>query len=581
MTMRLRLMIGRTGVALAATWFCLSASASSPGSTPTGKPKLIVAISIDQFSAGLFDQYRDHFSGGLRRMIDAGVVFPNGYQSHAATETCPGHSTILTGRHPTGTGIIANDWLDPKGTPTYCVSDTNVTVPGRPKKPVGPANLNATTLGDWMKARDPASRVVAVSGKDRAAINMGGHDPDAVFWWDDELGFNTYVPMGAVATQRLEPVKALNDSIAQQWQKALPGWPLVNKSCARLNADGTYDNNTLRIHHQVPPSLAVTNKTPNFREDPQFKVWVRASPIVDQLTLELAKSLLKRYKLGQGPATDLLALSLSATDYVGHKYGNQGPEMCDQLTHLDQGLAALFKTLDSLKVPYVVMLTADHGAIDAAERADQRGFPADRLTTDVAKDVNAYLRGTSQNASSRPDFQLNFDAFAYLSYGLYFKRPDMAPQLREQVIDTTVAYLNQQPWVARAVSKANILKVVIRPHIPPDELTLEERFAESISADRSPDILIAFKPYATVGHVEPPANYIANHGSPWNYDRRVPILFWRPGLTGYEQYLPIETVDIAPTLAALIDLPAPEVDGRCIDLDGGPANTCPLGRNRH
>ncbi|MBS0416124.1 MAG: alkaline phosphatase family protein [Proteobacteria bacterium] len=536
----------------------LPASAADPR-LPADKPTLIVAIAVDQFSAGIFDQYRGRYEAGLRRMIDAGVVFPNGYQSHAATETCPGHSTLLTGKHPSGTGIIANEWLGADGKPMYCLYDAGTTVPGRPAEPRGPANLRTSTLGEWLKAQNPASKVVAVSGKDRGAINMAGHNPDAVFWWDDELGFNTYVPPGADANQRLEPVKALNDSITRRWKKQLPTWKPLDASCARLNSYVTYDN-TWNVHHHVPADWKRANPDKPFRDDKAFKRWVRASPTVDELTLELATSLLNRYKLGRGGAPDLLAISLSATDYIGHRYGNEGPEMCDQMAHLDQNLGAFFKTLDAAKVRYVVVLSADHGGLDAAERVRLKGFPAERMTADVADEVNKHL---------------GVNAFAYLSYGLYFlPTPALTPEERQKLSDSAVKFLNQQPYVTQAFAKADILKLQVRPGVPPDEMRLEERFAESVDPQRSADILIAFKPYSTLDHVDSNGFYIAGHGTPWNYDRRVPIVFWRPGLPGYEQYLPIETVDIAPTLAGLVGVAHPPVDGRCIDLDSSAANTC-------
>jgi predicted AlkP superfamily pyrophosphatase or phosphodiesterase len=533
---------------------------------PAEKPTLIVAIAVDQFSAGIFDQFRDHYKGGLRRMIDAGVVFPNGYQSHAATETCPGHSTLLTGKHPSGTGIIANEWPGPGGRTMYCVADSTMTVPGRPNEPRGPANLRASTLGEWLKAQDPASRVVAVSGKDRAAINMSGHGPDAVFWWDDELGFNTYVPPGGDANQRLEPVKAINAAVAKRWDRKLPEWKPLDAKCARFNSEGTYDG-TWHVSHHVPPDWKLASTAQPYRNDKAFKRWVRASPIIDELTLDLATSLLNRYRLGRGSAPDLLAISLSATDYIGHRYGNEGPEMCDQMAHLDQGLGAFFKKLDAAKVRYVVVLTADHGGIDAAERVRLKGFPAQRMTADVANVVNQYLRGS--------DLQLGFDAFEYVSYGLYFARSQsIAPEQRRKISEAAIRYLQQQPWVTEAFSKSQITQIQVRPGVPPDEMTLQERFAESMDTERSPDILIAFKPYTTMDRVDPNGFYIAEHGSPWTYDRRVPIVFWRPGHPGYEQYLPIETVDIAPTLAALVGVPHPAVDGRCIDLDSSGASTC-------
>jgi predicted AlkP superfamily pyrophosphatase or phosphodiesterase len=545
--------------------FAFSVQAAQTAQPPE-QPTLIVAIAVDQFSAGIFDQYRTRFTGGLRRMIDAGVVFPNGYQSHAATETCPGHSTLLTGKHPSGTGIIANEWLGPDGKTTYCLADPTMTVPGRPTEPRGPANLRTSTLGEWLKAQNPASRVVAVSGKDRAAINMSGRGPDAVFWWDDELGFNTYVAPGADANQRLEPVKAINEAIAKRWNKKLPTWKPLDSSCSRLNSEGTYDG-TWHVNHHVPPDWKLASTSQPYRNDKAFKRWVRASPIVDELTLDLATSLLNRYQLGRGSAPDLLAVSLSATDYIGHRYGNEGPEMCDQMAHLDKGLGAFFKRLDAARVRYVVVLSADHGGIDAAERVRMKGFPAERMTADVGRVVDEYLRGSG--------LHLGFDAFEYVSYGLYFTRAQtITAEQRDRISAAAIGYLKQQPWITEAFAKADILKVQVRPGVPPDEMTLQERFAESVDAERSPDILIAFKPYTTMDRVDPNGFYIAEHGSPWNYDRRVPIVFWRPGHPGYEQYLPIETVDIAPTLAGLVGVPHPVVDGRCIDLDSSVGNTC-------
>jgi predicted AlkP superfamily pyrophosphatase or phosphodiesterase len=139
------------------------------------KPDLIVLIAVDQFSASLFDQWRGRFKSGLKRLIGEGIVYSNAYQSHGLTETCAGHSTMLTGKHPRGTGIVANEWFDTKsGDQVYCV-EAPFSVASNPKRHVGPTNLLATTLGDWMKDQQPTSRVVAVSGKDRASITMAGH----------------------------------------------------------------------------------------------------------------------------------------------------------------------------------------------------------------------------------------------------------------------------------------------------------------------------------------------------------------------------------------------------------------------
>jgi alkaline phosphatase len=164
----------------------LAACAAPAGAAPPPKPKLIVAISVDQFSADLFAEYRAHFTGGLKR-LGQGAVFPAGYQSHAATETCPGHSTILTGARPARSGIIANNWYDPgiarPDKKVYCAEDPSAPGSSSAKYIVSPQYLKVPTLGDRLKAADPGSRVVSVAGKDRAAVMMGGHATDQIWYF--------------------------------------------------------------------------------------------------------------------------------------------------------------------------------------------------------------------------------------------------------------------------------------------------------------------------------------------------------------------------------------------------------------
>ncbi len=145
------------------------------------KPDLVVAVAIDQFGSLLFDKWRTTYTGGIKRLVDEGIIFSNAYQSHGITETCAGHSTLLTGKHPGHTGIVANEWYDTAtGRQVYCVADPNFSQAHDPKgRKVGPGLLVASTLGDWLKEQQPASRVVAVSGKDRASITMAGIVPTA------------------------------------------------------------------------------------------------------------------------------------------------------------------------------------------------------------------------------------------------------------------------------------------------------------------------------------------------------------------------------------------------------------------
>lgn len=547
------------------TWLGIAALAllGAPATAaPPPRPKLVVAISIDQFSAAIFDQYRGRFTGGLKRLQD-GAVFPSGYQSHAATETCPGHSTLLTGRHPNATGIIANVWYDPElGRQVYCVEDASMTVPGRETAPRGPSRLKTSTLGEWMKTANPASRVFAVSGKDRGAITMAGHNPDGVFWWDDERGFNTYVPAGGTAEARLAPVAAFNAALVKRWAKMPPAWRPADKRCL---TGGSVVFNTLTIRNTIPPEgySGSWNDPANLR-------YLRASPTLDQVTLDLAQSLMDRYKLGRGAAPDLLAISLSATDYVGHRYGNEGPEACDNLAHLDRALGVFLDRLAALKIPVVVALSADHGAIDAAERVSARGVPARRIATDVLGEVSAQVQkelGLEYQPLTGDAQQINIAGFGERNAATDAK-----------VAAAAIRILKARPEVVAVFTRAEIEAAVPPRGKPVDELTLAERFNLS-SNEHSGDIQVAYQPNASGGAPAVFGDYVAGHGSPWNYDRRVPMLFWWPGASGFEQSLPVETVDIAPTLAAVLGVPVPKIDGRCLDLDLTAAgNSCPLPR---
>lgn len=533
--------------------------------TAPQRPKLIVVVSVDQLSASLFDQYRARFTSGLRRMADEGVVFPNGYQSHAATETCPGHSTLLTGQRPAATGIIANSWYDrATGTNLYCVQDSAHPVPGREGRGRGPANLKVSTLGEWLKKANPKSRVFGVSGKDRAAIMMTGHDPDGVFWWDDERGFNTSVPAGTEEAARLAPVAGFNAALFDKWSKAPPVWRPASQRCAAL--DGPHRYGKLAMDHHAPPPGWTATAGSDFTKDSYLKKWFRASPEMDGITLDLAENLMDRFQLGQGAAPDLLAVSLSATDYIGHRYGNQGPEMCDQMAQLDARLGRFLDKIAALRLPVMVVLSADHGAVDAAERVSERAVPAlridpDRILDEVRRAVKAELR-------------LDHDPLAGDGQQIYVSTWGDDETQRQRITDAAIRLLRQRPEVERVFTAAEIAAVRPRPGEPADEKPLAERLAESFDSARSGDILVVYKPYSSHGEPENPGDSVAGHGSPWNYDRRVPILFWWPGADGFEQSLPVETIDIGPTLARLSGVETPPVEGRCLDLDRGAGDSC-------
>jgi predicted AlkP superfamily pyrophosphatase or phosphodiesterase len=514
-------------------------------------PKLIVAISVDQFSADLWDEYRPVLGGGFARLA-GGTAFRNGYQAHAATETCPGHSTILTGDHPSRTGIIANIWIDQSQTRSdkavYCAEDERAPGTSSLNYIVSPMHLKVPTLGELMKRRDPASRNVAVGGKDRAAIMMGGQVPDQRWYWNGKA-FVTDLKSAVVP----KTIPAVNTAVANALAKpqaALVAPPL----CAAKSR-------VVPIEGGGKPVGAGTLA----RAAGDYKAF-RASPEFDGATLALAASLFQEMQLGRGRATDLLSVGLSATDYVGHSYGTEGEEMCLQLFSLDRDLGDFFALLDRSGVDYAVVLTADHGGQDIPERLREQGVP-NAARVDRALAASAVGKAIGAKLGITGPVLIGESSFG----DIYLDRA-LKPADRARVLSTAVSTYRAHPQV-EAVFTSDQLRHTRSPSGPPDKWSLIERARASFDFDRSGDLIVLLKPRITP--IADTTAYVATHGSPWDYDRRVPILFWRPGSAPAARDDAIQTVDIMPTLAAMIGLPIQpgSIDGKCLaGIDGV---TCP------
>jgi alkaline phosphatase len=293
----------------------------------------------------------------------------------------------------------------------------------------------------------------------------------------------------------------------------------------------------------------------------------RTSLAFDRATTDIAIGLIHDLHLGAGGAPDVISIGLSATDYVGHTFGTEGAEMCAQLLGVDENVGRILSALDATHQPYVVVLTADHGGHDLPERNRIRGI-ADAFRVDEV------LLPGHMSARLAAEFKLAEPVLLGVApFGDIYLSRSIPESLRQPVLQAAKAHYLAQPQVA-AVFTAAELRRLPSPSAPPDEWSLAERFRASFDPERSGDLMVALKPHVTP--IIDVSAYVATHGSAWNYDRRVPILFYRPGSGGFEQPLPVETVDILPTLAALMGLRVPpdEIDGRCLNLDPGGADTC-------
>lgn len=517
----------------------------------TAAPKLLVMIAVDQFSADLFAEYRGRFRGGLARLA-SGVVFPAGYQAHGATETCPGHSTILTGNHPAHTGIVANHYFDLSAARSdkrvYCAEDEAVpdTSSGSGKYAPSVKHLLVPTLGDLMKARNPQAQVVSVAGKDRAAIMMGGHRADEILW---------LAPTGLTSYRGT----ALSPTAAQAGTAIAAA---INEARGPLALPAECAGHDIAIPLDKGGSVGTGRMA---REAGDFRRFL-ASPEADGAVLAAAAALRQAHRMGEGSGTDLLIVGLSATDYVGHGTGTEGSEMCIQMAGLDRELGDFFARLDQAGIDYAVALTADHGGHDLPERNRQNAWP-DAQRVDKALDPEA-LGAEVARKLGLPQPLL------YGEGGDYYLNTTLTAAQRRAAMAEILPRLRAHPQVERVATREELAAHPLSKRAP-DMWSVMDRLRASFHPGRSGDFIIALKARVTP-IAEPGVGYVATHGSAWDYDRRVPILFWRKGLAGFEQPNAVMTVDIMPTLAALIglDVAADTIDGRCLDLISGPQSSC-------
>lgn len=522
--------------------------------TAPDRPALVVAIAVDQLSSDLFQQYRAHFTGGLARLAD-GAVFPTGYQAHAATETCPGHATILTGAHPARSGVIGNRWFDMRvareDVRVYCAEDAAAEASSSEDYTVSPNNLLVPTLGDLLKRADPQSRTVSIGGKDRSAVMLAGREADHVYW-PAAGGLQSF---GGPEADKPAAIRTANARIAGIVGRPRAARPLPAQ-CAALS-------------RAVPIGGGQSVGTGLFASDAVDGRDLLTSPDADEILLEAAAGMVGELELGQRGSTDLLAIGLAATDYIGHTYGTAGAEMCIQVAALDAALGRFFDALDAQGVAYVAMLTSDHGGLDLPERQRAQGIAdAQRLDPEGFRTLDATLA----QELGLPTPVIRSDG----PFGDFYVDRSVPDNRRVEAIDRAVALLRAMPQVYAVFTRDQLMAQPV-VDAPPEHWTVLDRARAAFHPDRSGDFVVLLEPRVTP-IPDPTGGYVATHGSPWNYDREVPILFWWPGAEHMEQPLGVMTVDILPTLASLIglDISQIETDGRCLDVTAAIAQSnCP------
>ncbi|HST07378.1 MAG TPA: alkaline phosphatase family protein [Gemmatimonadaceae bacterium] len=519
---------------------CLLALAPISARAQSQRPKLVVFFTIDAMRPDYLPRFDAQLTGGLGRMYRGGAVFTNGFQDHAITETAPGHSATMSGRFPVHTGIVTN---------LAGVTDTTVTLIDAQGVGASPFRFRGTTLTDWLSANDSRTRVLSVSRKDRGAILPIGSSKRPIFWYGSNGNFTT---SSYYASALPEWVKTFNArklpaaSAGRVWDLLLPPSAYSEPDSVPVESGGR--GFTFPHRESASPDTA-SRVLPDF-------------PWMDDLTLQFALAGVNALGLGKGPQTDVLAISLSTTDAVGHRYGPDSREMHDQILRLDRSIGAfldsLFRIRDQSDV--VVALTADHGMTSYPE-IHTHDPNVGAIRVDV-RPVLESLNGTLARAGV-PGSGLRYVLGEYVGNGFQFDTGVL--QLDRQAL--TNARVNQDSLVdgvrseflrIQGVARADRIPELARADTVNDSVA--RRWLHMFSDESTAALVVTLAPYDYWSSYN-----LAQHGSPNDRDARVPIMFYgapiKPG--HYTEFARV--VDMAPTLAAIAGVrPTEPIDGHVL-----------------
>ena len=499
--------------------------AAAPAAQPIASRgiRLVLLIAVDQFRFDYLTRFRGEYTYGLKRLLTEGAVFTDANLEHYPTVTAVGHSTMLSGATPSVSGIIGNDWFDrASGATVTSVSDSTVTVLGAaPGAGASPRRLLVSTVGDeikmssgFLKGTPDAPRVLGMSLKDRSAILPTGRGADAAYWWDTKTGnFVTstyYVP-------ELPPwVRAFNDQ----------------------KAPDTYAGRTWRL--LARPETSVRQLPADHTQALYDGIY--GSPFGNDLLVSFADSALTAERLGQRGATDLLSVSFSSNDSVGHTRGPDSAEVRDIAVKTDRVIGRLLSRVDRLVgLQHVLVgLTADHGVAPVPELSNERGLPGGRITSnDLFGPIqqvleSKYGQGKWVLATAGSSLYLNYELMAKL-------RLDPA-EVRRTAADAAAAV----PHVARVYTRDQLQ----RGEVSTDRIA--QRVLRGFNQQRSGDLEILLEPYWM--RQAPPGT---THGTPYNYDAHIPLILMGARIKPGEYSDHVALNDLAPTLATLLGVEIP------------------------
>lgn len=503
------------------------------------RPKLVVGIVVDQMRWDYLYRFYDRYAanGGFKRMLGQGFSCENTLIPYAPTVTACGHSAIYSGAPPAISGITGNIWWDNEQMKAvYCTEDKTVNTVGSATTngKQSPRNMMVTTIGDQLRlATNFRGKVIGVAIKDRGGILPAGHSANAAYWYDNSTG--AWITSTYYMNELPKWVTDFNDQklVDKYYQQ---GWNLLYPVSTYLQS--TADE---KPYEAKPFGARFPYDLKGFIGKDYGKI--ATTPMGNSLTAEFAKAAIAAEQLGSDNITDMLTISFSSPDYIGHTFGPNSVESEDGFLRLDQELGALLDYLDKKvgKNQYVVFLSADHGVAHVPEFMQENKLPGGRLMLgELIKNLNKSLN----NAYHISNVVVSDD-----NYQIYLNHPalDSAGINTKEVIDRVVKYLGAEPMIARAFPLSEL-------NTTPLPAMVRNMLNNGYYPRRSGDVQFILKP----GFIEGYSNTGTTHGL-WNpYDSHIPLLWYgwgiKPGKTNRETYM----TDIAPTIAAMLRIQMPD-----------------------
>lgn len=512
-------------------------------STAANKVRLVVGIAIDQFRYDYLTRFEDQFGeGGFKRLLNGGANFTNANYIHTPTFTACGHATFMSGATPAMNGIIANEWYDREtGKVVTSVSDNKTKLLGGNPGASGssPHRLIGSTLGDEMKRTtiglSAGAKVIGISHKDRSAILPAGKRPDGAYWFSLDNGnfisSDYYFPDLPEWVKRFNREQHCNNYFGAKWERLLPA-AAYNRS---LPDDAAGENSPFG---NVFPHVITGGKE---KLEKEFYEDFGTTPFANDYLLDFAKATIENERLGADEVTDLLTISFSANDLVGHKFGPFSQEVQDITLRTDRTIAALLKFLDQ-KVgagQWVAALTADHGVAPIPEQTQKLGYGG-RVSS---KQITDAIEMALDKQFGEEKWLLSFTyGNAYLDEAVVARRK-ITVEEAERVASQAVMKI---PGVAECFTHTQLLS----GRLPANAIA--QSVAHGFFASRNGNLIVIPRPFYLLASTD-----ATTHGSPYSYDTHVPVILYGAGITAGSYAHAISPADIAPTLAALLKIEPP------------------------